>query len=480
MLSAGPVRALAVAALTALTVALLPALPAQAAERTVSGGRLDWGVKASFQSYVTGPVAEGSWRLEGGAATVGQDLFRFHSARGGYDPDDGGFHASFSGGVHFTGHRGPDGGYALDLTLSSPTVRIPAGSRSGTLHADLRSKDKATGKVTERAQVPLAALDLSGVDMRGAKSPVALTRVPARLTAQGAQGFAGYYREGTPLDPVSLSTDVKDGPAPSGKPDGDKKSEPRQNKGEFTAAALDWGVRRTFREYVSGPVADGAWKLTGGAQDGGALFRFPAGKGEHDPESGALDARFTGAVRFTGHRLDLKLDGFTVRVRDGKGTVSADVTRDGGTPRPGRPLVTFDAPPQKTKPEKGLVRLTEAPARLTPDGARAFGGMYREGTAMDPVSLAVPLDEDAELPALPDLGSDPSAAPRDASASPSAAASGTGSVLVPVAAGGAAVLLAAGAAVAVRARRTRATDTSDATPATAPEADSAQKETRTP
>ena len=86
-------RAGAVAVLTALVAALLPVAAAHAEGRTVQGGRLDWGIKSSFQSYVTGPIAQGSSTLRGGAATVGGSQFRFHSATGSYDPDSGAFSA---------------------------------------------------------------------------------------------------------------------------------------------------------------------------------------------------------------------------------------------------------------------------------------------------------------------------------------------------------------------------------------------------
>lgn len=124
-MSARPVRAFAVALLAALLGALLPATAARAG--TVQGGRLDWGVKSSFQSYVTGPVAKGGFKLKGGAATVGGSLFRFHSATGSYDPASGAFEASYSGGVTFQGHQKPDGVHELDMTVSRPTVRISAG-----------------------------------------------------------------------------------------------------------------------------------------------------------------------------------------------------------------------------------------------------------------------------------------------------------------------------------------------------------------
>ncbi|NED89104.1 Htaa domain protein, partial [Streptomyces sp. SID11233] len=77
----------------------------------------------------------------------------------------------------------------------------------------------------------------------------------------------------------------------------------------------------------------------------------------------------------------------------------------------------------KLKNDDGLVRLTEAPARLTAEGAEVFGGVYQAGTAMDPVSLAVALDDTAELPALPDIGSGASTAPKAAGTSPSPTAS---------------------------------------------------------
>ncbi|MFE7618202.1 HtaA domain-containing protein [Streptomyces sp. NPDC057496] len=466
MLPSRPARALAVALLATVSAALLPAVEAQAAARPVQGGRLDWGIKSSFQSYVTGPVANGSWSLTGGAATAGGSRFRFHSATGSYDPATGAFGSSFSGGVHFVGHRKADGSHELDLTISRPTVRITGGS--GTVYADMVSKDRGSGRVTSTAQVPLATLGLSGIDMKGGSTPVALRDVPATLTAQGARAFAGYYTAGTPLDPVSLSVDTiapAGRPAASKSPEGKEKApDPKKNgtgrtAGRFEDAAVDWGVRRTFREYVTGSVGKGRWTLADGARDGGALFRFPRGKGTYDPRKQSLDADFAGSVRFTAaDGLDLELSAVAVRVEKGRGTLLADVRGDGDR-RKAVPLVTFTAKDFAVK--NGLAVLTEAPATLTAEGAEAFGRLYRKGTAMDPVSLAVAVDAGAELPALPDLGSapDPSAEPsappvEKAAAAAPAADSGPGTVLYPVI-GGAVVLAAAGSLYLVRRRGAR-------------------------
>ncbi|WP_405569118.1 HtaA domain-containing protein [Streptomyces sp. NBC_01167] len=458
MLPFRPARASAVALLAVLLGALLPAGTAQAADRTVQGGRLDWGIKSSFQRYVTGPIAHGSWRLTSGAATVGGSQFRFHSATGTYDPATGSFTSRFSGGVHFLGHRKADGSHELDLALSRPTVRISGGQ--GTLFADMVSRARSTGRVTTSSQVPFASLNLSGISMKGGAGPIELRTVPATLTSQGATAFADYYTAGTPLDPISLRVDLA--PArtkPSARPSAPS-TPPAAKAGALQDAAVDWGVRRTFREYVTGPVAQGRWTLTDGAQDGGALFRFPRGKGSYDAGRGTLSASFAGSVRFTGDGLDLRLSKVRATVSAGRGTLTADVAR-GGETLAAVPLVTFAAP--RLVPKKGLAAVSEAPASLTAQGAAAFGGMYAAGTVMDPVSLAVTVDRAARLPALPDLGSEAAPSPRQTTTAPAtasrpaaaAASSDTSSPTGTYLAVGAGALAAAAIALyAVRRRRT--------------------------
>ncbi|MGW5393911.1 HtaA domain-containing protein [Streptomyces koyangensis] len=465
-------RAGTVTVLAAFLGALLPATTAHAADRTVQGGRLDWGVKSSFQSYVTGPVAQGSYTLQGGAATVGASQFRFHSATGSYNPDTGAFSAGFSGGVRFLGHP-KNGGHELDLTIARPTVRISGGS--GTLYADMTSKAKGTGQVTTSAQVPLATLNVSGIEMRGGGGPIGLSNLPATLTSQGARAFAGYYTAGTALDPVSLSADLlAAAQQPSKSPEGEEKKKDDGGKKEAAKvkkaariedAALDWGVRRTFREYVTGSIAQGEWKLADGAEDGGALFRFTSGEGTFDEKEQRLSASFDGSVRFTGaHGLDLKLSKVTVAVEDGKGTLRADV-RDADEVTKDVPLVTFAA--KELQAEDGLIALTEVPAKLTAEGADAFGSLYRKGTAMDPVSLAVALDKKAELPPLPDLGSagTPTASPEPKKAAAKEktepAAAESSSPALPLAIGAGVVVLAAAGGGLMIARRRRAATPAD-------------------
>ncbi|MFF8260453.1 HtaA domain-containing protein [Streptomyces virginiae] len=454
---ARPVRTLTIALLAGLLGALVPASAAHAG--AVQGGRLDWGIKSSFQSYVTGPVAKGGFKLKSGAATVGGSLFRFHSATGSYDPGTGTFEASYTGGVTFQGHQKSDGVYELDMTVSRPTVKIGGGG--GTLYVDVSSKAKDTGTVSNQSQVPFATLGVGGINMKGGATPLTLANIPVTLTAQGARAFAGYYPAGAQLDPLSLSADVKTAPAaessPPVAPQPSATAQTSQAPGAFTDAAVDWGVRRTFREYVTGPLGQGKWTLAEGAQDGGALFRFPQGEGAYDGQKGTLEAAFAGTVRFTGAHLDLTLGKVGVKVENGKGVLSADVTT-AGTTKNAVALVEFDA--KGLKSEGALVTLSEAPATLTEGGSHALNSLYKAGTEMDPVSLAVALDAAAKLPALPDLGStaSPSAvpAPAPSAGEPAPAAESDPSSNTGLYAGlAAAVLLPAGAGAFLMARKRR-------------------------
>ncbi|MEV0095260.1 HtaA domain-containing protein [Streptomyces sp. NPDC050738] len=470
VLSIRAARVSAVAVLAALFAALLPAVAAHASSRTVQGGRLDWGIKSSFQSYVTGPVAKGSYSLTGGAATVGSSQFRFASARGTYDGDTGAFRAGFSGGVHFVGHKKSNGSYELDMTISNPTVSLSGGG--GTLYADITSKAKGSGAVTSQRQVAFATLSTGSVDMKGGGNSVRLGGLPATLTAAGARSFAGYYAAGTALDPVSLSADVRAAatkkPSPtasaSKSADAGKKT---TTPGKIDDGAVDWGVRRTFREYVTGDIAKGKWALADGAKDGGALFRFGEGSGAFDAEKQTLTAAFKGSVRFTGaHGLDLSFSDLHVTVKDGAGTLRA--TTAGAAAKSDVPLVTFAA--KNLKATGGLVALTEVPTTLTAEGAKAFNSMYPKGTSMDPLTLSIALTDSAKLPALPDLGSAPTAtAPPSAKASPvkaeATAASSDSSAALPAGIAAASVLLLAATAFTVVRRRRATAAASDDTPA---------------
>ena len=161
------------------------------AAQSVGAGSLAWGVKESFRSYVTGPIAKGAVTTSGVASSGG--IFTFGQAAGGtFDRATGVGTSNYSGSVRFTGHAGQ-----LDITLSNPVVRVDSAT-SGTLLVS----------VNGGASTPFATLNLAAAARSTPNNTVSYSGVPASLTSQGAAVFSlngsGFYAVGSALDPVSF------------------------------------------------------------------------------------------------------------------------------------------------------------------------------------------------------------------------------------------------------------------------------------
>ncbi|TBO56345.1 hypothetical protein EYS09_28440 [Streptomyces kasugaensis] len=454
-------RSLTLAAALATTAALgLPAVAIAADGRTAAprldlkDGRLDWGLKESFRKYVTG-MAHGTIETVGGAQQAADNgPFTFSGGTGSYDTATHSVATTFQGGVRFSSTA-----HGFDIKIAD--LKLSTKGTGGAITADVT----AAGKTQD--DVPLASLDLSGVRPgSGAGGSMTFAGIPAKLTAEGAKAFNGMYKEGQELDPATLSVTPATTPAPkpdptqppttgpstepttepgdkSGDKSGDKtgdnsggkaggesaekpgtgkpaekpgtdKSAGRPGSDTSSAVAvgtvvdgtLDWGVKKSFREYVTGPIGGGKAELGGGAATSGAGYRFPKGHGSVDTGKSALTADFNGSVRFLAHSgaLDLKFGNLKVKVNGTKGTLVADVSaksRASGkvTTTQAMPVADLAVPAGALTPVKNVVTLDKVPAKLTAAGATAFDNMYPAGQALDPVTLAVSLDANAQLPA---------------------------------------------------------------------------------
>lgn len=174
--------------------------------RYVVDGALDWGVRASFRSYITGPIAQGAIDT-GEGATVDEDgAFSFPAASGQVDGDR--VDAAFDGVVHFTGHRDTDGVPALDMRISD--LRVEVDGQDGTLVADVASRGLEDGELTTYDDVAFAALDLSAVSPTPVEGGVRYAGIPATLTDEGAPAFADFYPAGDPLDALTVTLVLSD------------------------------------------------------------------------------------------------------------------------------------------------------------------------------------------------------------------------------------------------------------------------------
>ncbi len=187
---------------TAVGAAPAQATVAPATGCAVTGGSMQWGVKESFRSYISGSIANGSWEASAGA-TYETPEFAWSGATGSLDPETGTGAVSFVGTVQFTGHEG-----VLDLTLSNPTLEFE-GDGKASLYMDSRSTD-ATGALVVDAQQEWVADVTVPASLGVAKTGLELSDLPAVLTNSGAKAFAGFYQAEDELDPISLALTMQD------------------------------------------------------------------------------------------------------------------------------------------------------------------------------------------------------------------------------------------------------------------------------
>lgn len=198
------IRPLAVAA---FAVALLAApaaasaAPEQAPGCEVGSATLEWGFKESFRAYIDGSIANGEWTVADGA-TYDTPTFGWRSGVGTIDEALVG-EIAFTGSVRFTGHQG-----VLDTTIADPVIRFEGPDRA-TLVIDV-SGPTMDGTVIDAADVPFAAIDLSGAGVVTRREGVLYVEAASTsLTAAGTQAFPDYA-EGEAFDPVTIVVPVGD------------------------------------------------------------------------------------------------------------------------------------------------------------------------------------------------------------------------------------------------------------------------------
>jgi len=218
-------QALLLAALLTLSIAPL----ARAADPVpiTTGAGADWGVKASFRSYIAGPIARGAIEVGAPATRNADGTFHWPVVGGEYDPETRSAVVRFGGSVRFTGHDGQ-----LDMRVSNPRVEItPDGAG---LYAEVLSRPNIEGApAVAYPNARLAALDPSGIEPEVAGGTTTWPALPATLTPEGVAPFAGFYAAGTALDAIAFGYD-----GPGGTPIAEQWTAP----GTDTLGALSSGT----------------------------------------------------------------------------------------------------------------------------------------------------------------------------------------------------------------------------------------------
>lgn len=182
--------------------------PADTGICQIENAELQWGLKESFRSYISGSIANGSWETADGA-DYETPHFIWSEGTGTYDPATGTGSVSFTGTVAFSGHDG-----VLDMTTANPTFEFE-GDGNAALALDTKSNDMEGNLAVDEQQQWVAEVSLDE-QPEAADGPVELADMPSVLTNSGAAAFAGFYEAGVDLDPLALNFDFVDCDAPGG------------------------------------------------------------------------------------------------------------------------------------------------------------------------------------------------------------------------------------------------------------------------
>ncbi|MDI9834428.1 HtaA domain-containing protein [Streptomyces sp. KAU_LT] len=443
---ARPRRALALAAAVATTTALgatalAAASSASAAEVPLSGYELTWGIKQSYRTYVT-TYAAGSFTPAGGASQAADNgAFTFPGGSGTYDSTAHTLDLGFQGSLTVASEAHGFEIVLSDVRFDSGDAEITADvTRDGTTTQDVPLADVTVTRAMTGMETRLTK---EAADVLGSKSYEGAAGDPLTVVQRTESGTPGDTPSGTPTDvpgdtssgspggtpggSASPSASEPESPAPSasatgsaspsaspspsatptGSPDPSSSAPATQApaRGEIVDGTLGWGVKQSFRAYVVGPVADGTITATEGARQasGNGAFTFTRATGTYDTEAGTLSASFDGAVTFKGHEedgkygLDLTFSGLKVTLDGDSGRLTADVTSLGEKSED-VVLAELKAKSPALKADGDVITVAGIDATLSEAGAKAFGGFYTAGSALDPVNLSVALTPDAQLP----------------------------------------------------------------------------------
>ena len=387
--------------------------PSTPSAGNIQGATLQWGFKSSFISYLKYGAA-GGWALSDGVREA-NGIFSWSNGSGSINAAGVG-RVSFPGSVRFTGHAG-----ALDLTFSQFAVNLTSANR-GTLQALVSNNAGGAATLTRAGgAIDLVDLDLTGANLTAGS--FSLAGAKATLTAAGAAAFNGMYPAGTVMDPVtaagagvvvppvvqvpgttptapSTSVPTETGPAavvPAGTTE--KTPEPRFTtvctSNVVQGATLAWGVKSSFRSYLTSAIANGGWSLSGVSESAGT-FGFGSGTGTYASGSRTGTVGYPGTINFSGHdgTLNLTLSGIRIQqTGPSSGVLIATVDSsdmDGNKQSHGAvQFATLDLSGASVTSQ--AVSVSGAPATLTAAGAAAFAGFYQAGAALDPVSFTFPL-----------------------------------------------------------------------------------------
>ncbi|SDH28869.1 HtaA domain-containing protein [Agrococcus jejuensis] len=396
----------------------------------IADATLQWGIRSSFRSYVVGPIANGTITPSGGV-TMDASGFSWTGGTGVADEATGTALVAYPGHIRFTGHGGQ-----LDLTISDVRLRIDSATQA-TIVASTVSRSLGSTEYVTQTGIDFATVTLAAPAARAAgdvataavaEGTLTIANAPAVLTEDGAAGFAGFYAAGSELDPVSATLPIASTTQPQepGTPEQPQQPTPIQppvvvptnpvqqqpvqqaaeqqeqcTANAVSGATMTWGIRSSFRSYISGGIANGGWTTTGGVSDVDGGWQWSGGSGAIQLDGTTGLVSLPGSIHFAGHSGALDLTVSDVRIRltgPSSGTIVADVVSKGMEDGQLHTYsdIAFASLSFSSTVSGGALTVSGATATLTAAGAEGFAGFYGAGEALDPVSFTLPIGAEVE------------------------------------------------------------------------------------
>lgn len=163
---------------------------------------------------------------------------------------------------------------------------------------------------------------------------------------------------------------------------------------EVTEWQVSWGVKESFRAYLSGALAMGEWTTEGDVSYSTPVFSFAGDRGNVSADGSWGEMTSEGSIRFFGHDglLDQTLAQPTLRIDHSRLFVVFDVS---GDTQEGLPIdqddvefVLVDTSQAVIDENTGTWSISQAPTVLTEEGAAAFG-TYPAGESFDPIDVVI-------------------------------------------------------------------------------------------
>lgn len=158
----------------------------------------------------------------------------------------------------------------------------------------------------------------------------------------------------------------------------------------IASGSLNWGIKESFRSYITSSIAHGTITTSGARASGGSYVFGQAAGGSFTEASGVGTSNYSGAVRFTGHAgvLDVTVANPVVRV-DSATSGTLFVTVNGSQIA----MANLNLAAANRSVSNGAVTYSGAPAVLTSAGTGVFSlsgsPFYTVGTALDPVTFTI-------------------------------------------------------------------------------------------